>query len=97
MVKKYTMDDLRDFCERADTEEKEKTAREFITSRPYLTAKQKEELLEYLDICRWCDYDEKNPFLPDYLDRDERDYSPSNPWDAPGMRVSDFISGVSYF
>lgn len=25
------------------------------------------------------------------------DYSPSNPWDAPGMSVSDFIGGVSMF
>lgn len=24
------------------------------------------------------------------------DYGPSNPWDAPGMKVSDFISGVIY-
>ena len=24
------------------------------------------------------------------------DYGPGNPWDAPGMRVSDFISGVRY-
>ena len=28
---------------------------------------------------------------------DYRDYSPSCPWNAPGMRVSDFIGGVSYF
>ena len=24
----------------------------------------------------------------------EKDYGPSNPWDAPGMKVSDFIKGV---
>ena len=35
-----------------------------------------------------------NPFLPEYLDRDERDYGPSNPWDAPGMKISDFLPGV---
>lgn len=23
------------------------------------------------------------------------DYSPSNPWDAPGMKISDFIQGVN--
>ena len=28
---------------------------------------------------------------------EEKDYGPSNPWDAPGMRVSDFITGVTYF
>lgn len=26
-----------------------------------------------------------------------RDYGPSNPWDAPGMSVSDFIKGVSWY
>lgn len=26
--------------------------------------------------------------------QDEPDYGPSNPWDAPGMSVSDFIRGV---
>ena len=25
---------------------------------------------------------------------DEQEYGPSNPWDAPGMSVSDFIRGV---
>lgn len=24
----------------------------------------------------------------------EEDYGPSNPWDAPGMKISDFVSGV---
>ena len=26
----------------------------------------------------------------------EKEYGPSNPWDAPGMKVSDFIRGVSF-
>ena len=26
--------------------------------------------------------------------QDDPDYGPSNPWDAPGMRPSDFIRGV---
>jgi len=30
-------------------------------------------------------------------DWDEKDYGPSNPWDAPGMKVSDFITDVSYW
>ena len=34
--------------------------------------------------------------LGDY-DCYEKDYGPSNPWDAPGMKVSDFITGVCYF
>ena len=33
-----------------------------------------------------------NDFRPD--DNYDRDYGPNNPWDAPGMRVSDFIKGV---
>lgn len=33
-----------------------------------------------------------NDFRSD--DREGNDYGPSNPWDAPGMRVSDFIKGV---
>lgn len=39
---------------------------------------------------------EENPFLPDHLVNmaGEKDYGPGNPWDAPGMRVSDFITGV---
>jgi hypothetical protein len=24
----------------------------------------------------------------------EKDYGPSNPWDAPGMKISDFLPGV---
>lgn len=27
----------------------------------------------------------------DYTSSTERDYSPSNPWDAPGMSIKDFI------
>lgn len=31
----------------------------------------------------------------DYLDEGEfEDYGPSNPWDAQGMKISDFITGV---
>lgn len=31
------------------------------------------------------------------FDFEEKDYGPSNPWDAPGMKVSDFITGVCFF
>lgn len=30
------------------------------------------------------------------MDVESSDYGPSNPWDAPGMKVSDFIRGVCY-
>jgi len=32
--------------------------------------------------------------LVPYCETSERNYSPTNPWDAPGMKVSDFIRGV---
>lgn len=44
--------------------------------------------------------DFQDPFCFDdafSVDEYEKDYGPSNPWDAPGMRVSDFITGVSPF
>lgn len=40
------------------------------------------------------DYDEDEELFDeeDYVpSSSRRDYGPSNPWDAPGMRVSDFI------
>lgn len=37
-------------------------------------------------------------FMPEYYECeygvDDSDYGPSNPWDAPGMNISDFIRGV---
>lgn len=41
--------------------------------------------------------DPDNLFRFDQEEYDEKDYGPSNPWDAPGMKVSDFITGVSPF
>lgn len=48
------------------------------------------------------DWDDDMDWLDPYPVRRTRgisstdgDYGPSNPWDAPGMSVSDFISGVS--
>ena len=29
-----------------------------------------------------------------HCNEEGRDYGPSNPWDAPGMKISDFICGV---
>ena len=107
-MKVYTYEELERFCKRAvESEEREKVgqAEEFIKSRPYLSKAQKSGLLDYIGFlllmssgseCEDWD-DGGNPFTPDYLDRDSRDYGPSNPWDAPGMRVSDFITGVRMF
>ena len=108
-MKVYTYEELERFCERAvegDAREKKyEQAEQFIKSRPYISKAQKKRLLDYLGFLLMISYDGDgedwgnggNPFTPDYLDRDSRDYGPSNPWDAPGMRVSDFITGVRMF
>lgn len=49
-----------------------------------------EEVQNYIDeneagACSWWDYMEETTYS--YYG----DYSPSNPWDAPGMSISDFI------
>ena len=47
---------------------------------------------EIYDLTFGCEDEEEY-----FDDWDEKDYGPSNPWDAPGMKVSDFITGVSYW
>lgn len=45
----------------------------------------------YSEHCRvYCGLgvDEDEEYIPS---SENGDYSPSNPWDAPGMRISDFI------
>lgn len=92
-MKRYTPAQLQDFVYRADSNEKCNIAREFINSRPYLNPVEKEyftALIEahrvYVNTVSVWDED-------DYDDGydDDRNYSPSAPWNAPGMRVSDFI------
>lgn len=46
--------------------------------------------------CDCCDaydaYEDEDDFDEEYIPSSERgDYSPSNPWDAPGMSIHDFI------
>jgi len=51
------------------------------------------------DMCEWCTVErliskaEEECETEEYLEEDcfERNYSPSCPWNAPGMSVSDFI------
>lgn len=44
----------------------------------------------YWNSCEyWCGSDE--PEDDPEIWEDDRDYSPSAPWNAPGMKVSDFI------
>lgn len=96
-MKVYTHDDLCRFCERAaqgdNIGEKAETARRFIGSRPYLSESEKADLLDYLDYCLIPNDYHEDLFHSSY----EKDYGPSNPWDAPGMKVSDFITGVKFW
>ena len=46
-----------------------------------------------LDIDDDCEQDDEDEeYIPSATNGD---YSPSNPWDAPGMSISDFIRGVN--
>ena len=42
---------------------------------------------EMMDICKWI-VDAREEYVPS---AENGDYGPSNPWDAPGMSVKDFI------
>ena len=50
---------------------------------------------EYYDACMASNYGDES-LMRQYNRKYEieEEYGPSNPWDAPGMSVSDFISGV---
>ena len=38
----------------------------------------------------------RGELIPDESGRhSEKDYGPSNPWDAPGMKISDFVPGAN--
>ena len=70
---------------RADTLEKVATAERFINNLSFSPKMQEDDLpgalLEALGLIR-----------EELEDRDM--YSPSCPWNAPGMKVSDFVRGV---
>lgn len=94
MAKTYSREVLIRFVNRADTWEKLDIARDFIDKLDL-----PEDLREELDMELFLQGDAINDAEYGYgcLARDDDDYSPSSPWNAPGMRVSDFITGVSYF
>ena len=56
----------------------------------------KYDKIEYCDD--WREYRDEirreSPLHAHDDDHEEREYGPSNPWDAPGMSVGDFIRGV---
>lgn len=92
-MKRYTFDELNDFIYRADSAEKCDVARKYIEGLSYLPEAEKAHLL--LNLEDWSMNFDEGPVW-DERERD-RDYSPSAPWGAPGMKVSDFISGVRYW
>ena len=90
MAKTYTKRELIDFIRRADTPERIQIARDFL-ARQTLTDNVREYLEAELGSQeRWVNG-------TDEWEDDDRDWSPSAPWNAPGMRVSDFITGVRYY
>lgn len=50
--------------------------------------------LEYTNKYREYDQGVANKYREYAQGADYKDYGPSNPWDAPGMMVSDFVKGV---
>lgn len=94
-TRRYTEDELTAFVLRADSLEKCDIAREYIQKLPYVGDNAKERLFNLL-ASRAAKFVE-DPF-DDYDDyyEDRGSYSPSAPWNAPGMKVSDFITGVCF-
>lgn len=93
MAKRYTQEELIAFINRADDFDKLATARDFIEKLSYISDENREEL--EAELLMQGDYLTAREYQDDYCGHE--DYSPSAPWDAPGMKVSDFITGVCYF
>ena len=68
----------------------------FSTAYYFFTTEVKRRGYENVMVC-----EDFNDYFPSYDEYEEdcemeyeKDYGPSNPWDAPGMKISDFIKGV---
>jgi len=72
--------------------------RQLADAEKYYTDEQTDEWIEMLKHPEQqepypqdaCHYEEEENYTPSCT---AHDYSPSNPWDAPGMSVSDFLPG----
>lgn len=87
---KFTLKELIDFINRADSIEKLYVADKFIDGLDIPDEWRDElscEIQGSLDIF----IDREHFGNPYGYDEDRSSYSPSAPWNAPGMRVSDFI------
>lgn len=97
MAKTYSRETLIAFINRAKTMEMLNTAEDFIRKLDL-----SEELREELQAEMWMrgdailDAQYGHGCLATAEDDYDDDYSPAAPWRAPGMRVSDFITGVYY-
>lgn len=82
-MKTFTEADLWGLVCRADTPEKVMQARAFIQRLSF----HDEDLRDALEDALYTIEEELQG-------REYREYGPSSPWNAPGMRVSDFVRGV---
>lgn len=85
-MKQYSAQELHAFVGRADTHEKVSIAREFIGKLDYIDNELYDDLMNGLAYISRELYHEDR-----YTSSYRGDYGPSNPWDAPGMSVRDFI------
>lgn len=89
MAKRFTKDELIAFINRAKNIDQLRQADAIIAKMRIPEAWREEIEMELLGS-----YDMMNNPSWTSWTPDEEDYGPSNPWDAPGMKVSDFIRGV---
>lgn len=85
-MKKYSFSELKAFVGRASTLERVMVAYEYIEKLTYITKDMYCELMSML-----MDREESLVDAKYEAYYHEFDYSPSCPWNAPGMKVSDFI------
>lgn len=82
-MKRFTESELWAFVNRADDHDKVATAEAFLKKLTYVNNELYDDLMMALSFKSRELYRQ---------DREEREYySPSCPWNAPGMSVSDFI------
>ncbi len=87
MNKKYSKKELIEMINATTTTDELSELAELINGIS-MNDKDREDLdVEILSQCDYLVYIEAYC----YTEPDEKDYGPSNPWDAPGMKVSDFI------
>ncbi len=85
-MKRYSASELYAFVGRADTHEKVSIAIDFIGKLDYIDNELYDGLMNSLA------YTSRELYHEDrYTSSYRGDYGPSNPWDAPGMSVRDFI------